>query len=174
MHYEHRIVDENQFYFVLIKNLCMSYTSQFLPYTCLSFYSPTQSLCLSRFFFTSKVIGRTAIQSCPIYSPIRCERVPCVNHANHSRGLLIKNLCMSYTSQFLPYTCLSFYSPTQSLCLSRFFFTSKVIGRTAIQSCPIYSPIRCERVPCVNHANHSRGLLSHVPFFPRLKHLLFT
>ena len=54
VHYEHRIVDENQFYFVLIKNLCMSYTSQFLPYACLSFYSPTQSLCLSRFFFTSK------------------------------------------------------------------------------------------------------------------------
>ena len=86
----------------------------------------------------------------------------------------IKNLCMSYTSQFLPYACLSFNSPTQSLCLSRFFFTSKMIGRTAIQSCPTYSPIRCERVPCVNHANHSRGLLSHVPFFPRLKHLLFT
>ena len=88
VHYLHRIVDENQFYFVLIKNLCMSYTSQFLPYACVSFYSPTQSLCLSRFFFTSKMIGRTAIQSCPTYSPIRCERVPCVNHANHSRGLL--------------------------------------------------------------------------------------
>ena len=98
----------------------------------------------------------------------------CIVDENQFYLVLIKNLCMSYTSQFFPYACLSFHSPTQSLCLSRFFFTSKMIGRTAIQSCPTYSPIRCERVPCVNHANHSRGLLSHVPFFPRLKHLLFT
>ena len=87
-HYEHPIVDANQFYFVLIKNLCMSYTSQFFPYACLSFHSPTQSLCLSRFFFNSKMIGRTAIQSCSTYSPIRCERVPCVNHATNLRELL--------------------------------------------------------------------------------------
>ena len=88
--------------------------------------------------------------------------------------VLIKNLCMSYTSQFFPYACLSFHSPTQSLCLSRFCFTFKMMRRTEIQSCPTYSPIRCERVPCVNHATNSRELLSHAPFFPRLKHLLFT
>ena len=76
--------------------------------------------------------------------------------ANQFYFVLIKNLCVSYTSQFLPYACLM------------------MIGRTAIQSCPTYSPIRCERVPCVIHATNSRELLSHAPFFPRLKHLLFT